>query len=97
MGSQCSQPSATPVHDVSIMVDKLTIIETQTPPELQTLKMALRRNSIILKGRMAAYLRKMSQIDAADPRGKIYISEHARAVKLLAEVRRIREAIDCMM
>ena len=97
MGSQCSQPSATPIHDVSILVDKLTIIETQGKPELQTLRMTLRRNSIILKGRMAAYVRKMSQIDTTDPRGKIYISEHARAVKLLAEIRRIREAIDCMI
>ena len=97
MGSLCSQPTATPVNDVSILVDKLTIIETQGKPELQTLRMTLRRNSIILKGRLVAYMRKMNQIDAADPRAKIYMSEHARTVKLLAEVRRIREAIDCMI
>jgi hypothetical protein len=98
MGSQCSRATATePTSDVSILVDQLTIIDARPSPELQTLRMTLRRNSIILKGRMGVYIRKMNQIDPADSRGKIYISEHARAAKLLTEVRRIREAIDCMV
>jgi fibrillarin-like rRNA methylase len=97
MGAQCSKPKEqTLPREISILVEQVNIIDGDAKQSAQILGRILRRNSFLLKKRLAEYLAKLREIDNSDPRAKIYISEHARTKKHLDSVRRAQAVLAYM-
>jgi hypothetical protein len=98
MGAHCSQPQAAALpREISILVEHVGAMENDAKQEAKMLGRALRRNSFLLKKRLAEYVIKLQEVGDSDPRAKIYISEHARTVKQLEMVRRARAVMAYMV
>lgn len=96
MGATCSQPSQAQIpQDISVLIKHVSAAD-QTDLDLRTIQRGLSRNNLILRERLARYTEQLRTIDPSDPRVQTYISEHARTLELLKDVRRIQAALSYM-
>ena len=99
MGSHCSRPAqaSAPIRqEVSILLDYTAMVKANPNRDVVLMRKTLRRNSTILKKRIATYEDKLKTCDQYDPRGKIFTAERDRAIKLLAEIRHIGKILNYM-
>jgi hypothetical protein len=99
MGSHCSRPAqaSAPIRqEVSILLDYTAMVQANPNRDVVLMRKTLRRNSTILKKRIATYEEKLKTCDQYDPRGKIFTAERDRAIKLLAEIRHIGKILNYM-
>lgn len=96
MGAACSQPSQAQMpQDISVLIKHVSVPD-HADVGLRNLQRSLSRNNLILRGRLARYTEQLRAISPSDPRAQIYISEHARTLELLKDVRRIQAALAYM-
>jgi hypothetical protein len=81
------------VRDISILIEQINIGERS---DVRMLKRTLRRNSLLIKKRIAFYDERLKKVDPTDSRVQTYIAEHARATELLATICRMQAAIELM-
>ena len=79
--------------EISILIEQINIIEGS---DVRLLKRTLRRNSLLLKKRIAFYDGRLEKVDPSDPRVKTYLAERTRATQLLTTVCRMQAALEYM-